>query len=146
MQRTGTSDKAMVATKFAPLPWRFTSQSVVDACKVSIASSLASLSLLGLSYSQPAVMSYIEQSCSIGVRYYMWMLSVVFSDADATALDTIASLASCFFKGSWLMCSVLLCNPVGSSICLVAQHFSCVASSSVHCKPTPDQQQVAFVV
>ena len=34
MQRTGTSDQAMVATKFATLPWRFTSHSVVEACKV----------------------------------------------------------------------------------------------------------------
>ncbi|KAL3145109.1 hypothetical protein ABBQ38_001718 [Trebouxia sp. C0009 RCD-2024] len=36
MQKTGTSDKAMVATKFATLPWRFTSHSVVQACKASL--------------------------------------------------------------------------------------------------------------
>ena len=41
MQRTGTSDKAMVATKFAALPWRFTSQSVVDACKAGCTCGLA---------------------------------------------------------------------------------------------------------
>lgn len=36
MQRTGTSEQARVATKFATLPWRFTSHSVVEACKASL--------------------------------------------------------------------------------------------------------------
>jgi aryl-alcohol dehydrogenase-like predicted oxidoreductase len=34
IKASGTQDKAKVATKFATLPWRFTSNSVVEACKV----------------------------------------------------------------------------------------------------------------
>ncbi len=34
IRASGTQDKAKVATKFAALPWRFTSNSVVEACKV----------------------------------------------------------------------------------------------------------------
>lgn len=34
IRASGTQDKAKVATKFATLPWRFTSNSVVEACKV----------------------------------------------------------------------------------------------------------------
>jgi len=36
IRASGTQDKAKVATKFATLPWRFTSNSVVEACKVCI--------------------------------------------------------------------------------------------------------------
>jgi len=34
IRASGTQDKAQVSTKFATLPWRFTSNSVVEACKV----------------------------------------------------------------------------------------------------------------
>ncbi len=34
MRRTGTAPD--IATKFAPLPWRFTSNSVVDACRRAV--------------------------------------------------------------------------------------------------------------
>ncbi len=38
MRETGT--RPAIATKFAPLPWRFTSGSVVDACRCPGQSSL----------------------------------------------------------------------------------------------------------
>lgn len=70
MQKTGSSDKAMVATKFATLPWRFTSHSVVQACKASNPAALSSLNsytqhFLGITRSRCYVLGpYVQDLCT----------------------------------------------------------------------------------
>ena len=84
MQKTGTSNKAMAATKiFATLPWRFTSQSVVGACKadstcalspdVNRTHALCVPPARQLCHSNKAVRTLLHACSAVGGRCRSWV-------------------------------------------------------------------------
>lgn len=118
MQQTGTSDKALVATKFAPLPWRFTSQSVIDACKVSnntcSHATLASLCLPG----QLAVVPLSDDASNSACSCALALLDVEWEVHRRRRNGVWLQFAECLYSFKLLQAAASSTAPYRCAICL----------------------------